>query len=1300
MKPDQLVVNLEMSGGGSTRPLLMLRKPGERTQTLDAEWIQTLQDTSEVVAGDSLAGLAGLADQLLDLGAGVYDSTTSFALAGHRGAGPSLVYLTPEFEPREIWRWLEPVAWETAASDGGHIVARQCGTVRAYGREEIPRVERREKQVRILVICCRPEDSPEAREIRLHVDEALDSLEAAWEDRLCPPLVRKILGPNTLDQIRRLAKSEAGWDCIHVIAHGDRKAGKILLEGASTGGSASGGAHWVSFNDFAQALTVFAPTGESGEVLAPRLISLNVCDSSPLALEIMEKMQGRTRLVGLLYKGLEDDMRLFFASLYAAVMEYRPPSDVHVDVFVEQAFLDAVNDLRKRGSNQWFLPVLYAPGILSPVFAIADDPEHEFRRVLDGAMHNWDDPKKVDQAMERLQEMQADPHEHVAETARRLHQHCAELRDLSAHLADLQDAIRPGSDWTALLDTWASRPLVRRVAGVATVTIDDEALSAVAVIRGEVRELRDMMQAGIDALGSLAQVQSGAAEPLRQGCEKLQKLFLDERKRTVPVEVLKQELDTLLSGEALTVVTARDLVHRLAQVRNLLEELGETGPTYLTDGELHRYRDQMDRQRQEVRDQLAGAQLGDTPPEELLQPGRRLDLCLWLKSALGDGAAPGAATQIPDDLDALSDFLDQKAGQLSDDRSKAIAEIRERSPAVLINEEAPLLLGAEVSPATNPYSCLHSFGIRYSSPMREVVNRSLEVEEPDGRRADVLNRAFSLLKDSQRRLCQDVLVLPCRDVEATTAAFQEAAEARLSGREPLARTWGDLDAMDRASILAAVGMSGEAAAQSWDAVVRTPEDWEVVRNAFLIHCHHAEILDPQKEDFRTAAHKLFALYGLLVREPSQVEDWVRSRFAIYPETIPGDVGDLATAVTRPLEDLVEATLRRAPDRETARQLRLEWHAELNGAGISGQHPRLPGIGGYWAVHLQGKLPEQGRFLMSIMQHMAQMSSEALVDYFRAVHMTQYDIERLIILFSEHRLADAASANDSMTLLRPSLPANLELAGGEITPAMERITGEEDFADRFPMHAALPPEDQARMLAATAAVVLKRKTLEELRERLRAETGPKRKEIIRLLSDLRGVSTYLHDVGYSLASLHERALEDATGVFSGWVQQLADTFESDAETDFPPLERALGMADFLLRTFEGWGVPTRELSNVFAQTHCTVAVYLANESHDNENSLKHMKSARALDRNSARILLNYLRACDMEVRRLSMADRLNDAKRLAQEALAEARRSPTLLQGEEIEHELESIEGQRDELDGPSPRLPGLLREVRLLDEDD
>jgi hypothetical protein len=335
-----------------------------------------------------------------------------------------------------------------------------------------------------------------------------------------------------------------------------------------------------------------------------------------------------------------------------------------------------------------------------------------------------------------------------------------------------------------------------------------------------------------------------------------------------------------------------------------------------------------------------------------------------------------------------------------------------------------------------------------------------------------------------------------------------------------------------------------------------------------------------------------------------------------------------------------------------------------------------------------------------------MSPEELMDFIRAVLMTPQDIERLIILFSDHRLPDAAGAEEAVALLRPYLPeGNLELCQGEVPDAVGTMVESEAFPLRFPVQAALPKDEQAAILAATAAVVLRQKAVDQLREKLRDETDPDRPGLTKILSDLVGVSTYLHDLEYPFAPLHEDPFVGVPEVVVAWVHRHVEEFTADPAKGTSSLEKAFGIADFTLQRLRGWGDAAQKLSAFLAQAHCTVAVQLANESHDTEASLRHMKSARDLDRGDGRILLNYLRACDMEVTRLAIAGQRKEAKTLATVALAEAERSPMLLQeeegtAEEIRNEIESIEEQKRRLDREDPPGTGPLRTVRLLDDDE
>jgi len=1315
----------------------------------------------------------------------------------------ALVYLRAQGDPKATWMLCEDVVWEALCARERFLIDRDIAVVRGYGDAAIGPIHTERRAIRVLILCANPVGAQQAR---LDVGGALAGLHRAWSSWVIRPEVKTIQGPGTRDALRKLADEDDEWDIIHVVAHGSRDSQSIQLE---LGGDGAAGDHgrpdWCEFDAFARLL---------GKFKTPRLITLCVCDSSPLALELMEEYRGETRVAALLARGAAGSMLPFFTELYAHLFVATGKPAPGADIFVEEAYVAAVQHLRRRKLAQWFLPVLYAPATARPLFAMPA-VECDLRETLDTIVARWDSDQDVNAGLVVLEGRFKDENRAAGQRAEELCQAIRKLRDVETTFDQMVTEILERRPWSAVHEQWAGLPVaIEHDFHPEAVPLDTTVIGSFDVLRRTLERLERLAGVAVAALERLAAFEGGDVPALTDGCRRLQEVFCAEAENQpdFPRQVFEEGVVTLLAEcepaeegaepcpEALSIVaqvlhlldesgeaflapaqaealrgramalaarlagqraapllarigeaiahvgrtgspleqaeSARTAAAVLAEVSQSLASLREHAPE--GDADLRKAEEQaLDEAGEKlraavrtVRDRLAAIPIPQAGlPQELLEPGHRLDLCLWLRERRQDaGESYKPLDDIPEEPSALAEYAEALAGEISAAAARGPACCPAAMLSLVANEEAPIVLVADAESATHPYLCLYRFGVRFgtdTAAMRELSDPEV-AEETDEGLEKLLHQAVVALSNDRRRLAVDIHVVPSAEPEALTRRLQETAAGVLAGRQGAEPDLAALQPMDQATLLAAAGHAERAADLAWEAVREQPTNGTRIHHAFLLAVHHAATALDDPARFPDAARRVFGLHGMLTvvtddQGTRYLERFIFQRCTVYGRALSPELTEQLEAVSaelrKTIEQLLTAYARRSA--EAAREANLlgaEWQAETEGARAATERRiRIEGhpLGaGYLAAQRLGYLQQVGAFIHGAFGQLSTADETQRLRYVTLTGMTPEACERLIYLFSDFRLAEAEQGEEAVALLKPLTPDAQDLPNAVVPPGVAEAAQAPDFAERFPVHACLPDTDQQQaVLAAHAALVMVKVRLAETR-RLLSREGVGLAEVIRHLDRVMDLAHYVTFLGYDLTNpirstqlALERMLLNWLYSIQKRLNELNEKLRSgkmsvgeETDREVARLESELRMADHFANR-QVLGIGRGDYGTAVNQVHANFAVFLANRFDRHKDALTHIRKAYRGDPDNSHIVVNFVRACGLHALDLKRAGDHKGAYRLLREALREGRqfleRHPEA-KGDDMQklteelEEIESLLTDRDERDeGPKTPPPAL-----------
>ena len=1375
--------------------ILGFTRPGQSPTPIDKDSLARWRAASAALSAKASAeGISpAIEAELADLGSAICE--TAYGLVRDDLERDALLYLCPQGDPKAGWCMCEDIVWEAARKGDRFLVDRDIVVVRGYGDATLEPIDTAGKPIKVLFIGASPVG---AGMTRLDLEGALGTVRQAWATWLLAPEERVVNGAGTCEQLERLAAEDPEWDIVHVVAHGSRSSGSVQLEGRASDSGGHGSPDWVEFGEFAHLL---------GRLQPPRLITLTVCDSSRLALELMEQFGGGTRVMALLARGSEDSVLPFFARFYERL--FRPAADALPDgpVYVEQAYLEAARHLRRQRMAQWFLPVLYAPATRTALFVVPQ-AECQLRGILDRVEDNWGDDEAVGAALDDLKGLFNHESPAVQECARKLSQAISRLRDAERNYEQLLHDIRVRRPWSAVYDDWHALPVtIRRDFSPAVVDLDTAVISGFDTLRRTLHRLEELSEAAVAAVRDLARFEGGELAALGEGCERLQSVFanaggeaaslasgvfeqgvtaalercstMEPSSATAPVarlaalagitslldasgprflpepgvralmaqalsradELVRQRAEPLLAaaerelgamdGEPTPlakVARARAAAAKLVELQELLPRVHEQahgGGQALEQavGEaLGGVGEQLRARARSAREQLARVPVPHGgPPPALLEPGKRLELWLWLRDQQDSpGQGSPALEDIPEEPGALSDYAAGLAERLQPASSGGPRTCVSEMLPLLANEEAPLVLAADVDDAAHPYLCLHRFGVRPGTSSPAIRDQAdFEVpKETDPRKKRLLDQALNALGNDRGRLAADIHLVPCADAEALTGCLRQAVADVLAGRgEP---DLSPLDSMDRATLLAATGATERAAAEAWDAVRQEPTHGTRIHHAFLVAAHHAATLRCDRERFPDAVRRVFALHGMLTvvadsAGSSYLAGWVFGRLTIYKRAMPPDHGEYLDAVHSELRKIVERLLTAFTkcDETCAREaggLRAEWQAETEGAHLATERKirvrRHPFAGGYLAARFLSQLDEVGAFIHGAFQRLCTADGDENLRYVTLTGMTPEACQRLVLLFSDLRTAEVRPDAGAIASLAALTPDVQDLRYADTPAGVTEAVRAPDFGARFPVHALLEgAEAQAALLAAHAALLMVKARLAETR-RLLGREGVNVADVVAHLDNAIELSQYVGLLGYELIDPIRHTRSALEKMLMGWLyslQQRLDELNESLRTGQMPrgeeadraverLTAELSMADRFALSGR-YGIGRGDYGRALTQVHANFGVFLANRLDRHKDALAHVRKAHRRDPDSLQVMTNFVRACGLHALDLKKAGQREEAARILREAIREGRQfldAHPDAAGEDVEklrkelRQLESLPGDRPP--APPPAL--------------
>ena len=261
--------------------------------------------------------------------------------------GPHCVQ--PAGDPAPLWQDYEHLPFEAALQATGSRTGSAGMVIRGICKSSAPPVTICSDGLRVLVIAASPKDMP----LAIASSEATAMVERAV-GRAAFVEVKIISGDGTVDLLTEVVKKNQRWDIVHIVAHGTRaNNGSVVL---ATG---RGSEQNRLFDEFVEILAI--------HLRAPRLFTLAMCDSSPLAARIANRFAG-VQVVGLLGETDERTVSRFFGAFYDELLGWtKPGREVEKEVSAHSAFAHAVSSLYLAKNPEWMLPVFYGPVRAQPL---------------------------------------------------------------------------------------------------------------------------------------------------------------------------------------------------------------------------------------------------------------------------------------------------------------------------------------------------------------------------------------------------------------------------------------------------------------------------------------------------------------------------------------------------------------------------------------------------------------------------------------------------------------------------------------------------------------------------------------------------------------------------------------------------------------------------------------------------------------------------------------------------------------------------------------------------------------------
>lgn len=459
-----------------------------------------LVDRSEALANQVIAAEPQAADNLVALGDALGgDQDAPFSVdARMRGPETAVLYLRPDGDVRD-WRLIEAIAWETAAGSHGGLIHAGHVLARGYAGTAPAPLTLGDREPKMLVVRCSPDGHTYPH---MDIDRPWEEIRAALSGCAVCPKFEFVDGPGTMQKLGRLLQSDPDWDFVHVIAHGARHNETICLEDAERG---------EDHQKFA------ALAEELKQLEGPRLFTLHVCDSSPLAIEIAFRHPG-ARVIGWLYEARQEFQSEFFGLFYRHLFQPGPTPLVHV----EDAFRQTVHRLQQAKKLGWFLPVLYAPADLVPF--LDRSAELTLQAILDVARK-----RDLDKARSMAMSCEDNPKPVVRAKAAGLLSNIEGLRafhrnfeEFDGDIAQVASSEEP--DWLGLHEKWERRDFLRMPTGGVGVhadTLPPTAISVLPWFEGFFEDWNALKRGVLEALEKLAGFQKGDLRDLLQGCRRL-----------------------------------------------------------------------------------------------------------------------------------------------------------------------------------------------------------------------------------------------------------------------------------------------------------------------------------------------------------------------------------------------------------------------------------------------------------------------------------------------------------------------------------------------------------------------------------------------------------------------------------------------------------------------------------------------------------------------------------------------------------------------------------------------------------
>lgn len=1303
-------------------PLVTLQYNEKRPRALIPDALRRLRDASQHLARRIARGEA-FKREAIELGERLRIDCELAEPAQMAAAGSPFAISTDVVPDFDTWGLIEAIAWEALACGGRALIDEGRPIIRVLGRPPPAPLDPVSRKLRILEVRCSPIQSQFAP---MDVVSATEALERGVAQMPIAPTQEMVDGADTFGKLEDILTREPEWDIIHLVAHaqrspdgGEQCAGDIILEGKE---------RLEHFCPFAR----LAPLLTKHRNQKTRLVVLAACNSSPLALRLAEHMP-EAAFVCTAHEMKQASWARFVERLYASLFIARGDKDQ--TAHIEDAFWRALEALRDSGEEH--LPILYTPAAdtgwldvraVSPV-------QKALSLARQGRLQSAFD--LVDGQIRRSD------HE-----AGRFAQHAQvelfKVKILIENVDDLRAALDgsvtrgAAADWESLVKQWGERDL--RVAPTAgAVAAPDPAINDTRVVH-----LNDLYRRLLDVgkLGrqTVLRLKAGFRDKVRgaliDGCVALHAFA--EALGTVPRDPAWPRVDRLrMAASALLedVIRARlanaealcdrsTVTQDRAQlVEAVLVEIDEACSLIDDPQVAHLWLHGPDAPRAaliaDIQKVVVCLRAAGDVPTRLRERGQRAALCRWLVQASWGELPVGAEASLAD--------LEARLGLAAKVARRKTVPVEQVS--VLLNEEAPVFLGYDLLADQHPYLQLASYGVSPATSIERLqdVVRYDVTADAGSERSDDLVAALAELTEEIRRLCLDILALPCCRADQVTQGLEALARHALDETRPPDEFWDGFDALDRIALRACFGEFAAAAAEAKAVAMASPGHRERLLAAFLTAIHHANLIAlGHRADRSDAYEKAFtdamAFYGLCVGSESLLDQWIFQRLTDYGIAVPTSLDHHRAAVVSALRSLLDRSLARFGDHtrdrsghggdgrdsagaslrdaELVRRLGAELRAEEAAVEIARRSElrldpgtgRIRFIGGLHAARLMGVLDQLGRTLAGTLAQFGRMDEVRAFDYGRMIGMTARDCVTMGLLVSDLRIATVEPGARCLELLHELelLPdwddLDLELHG-DLPPGVDALVGAADFAGRYPLHARLEAELAGRALA-VHAVNIACAAHERNAARDLAHEPPSRSSVVSALSAIRQLRTYAESLSEGLPRTTPTAKGEIEGIYLSWGNDFLARYRSvkgeGAEPDDAIQARLNGacrLADHLAVQF---GLDGENARMMRAALHHDCAGHAATKVADLETALRHLRDAHRLAPGEAHIMVDLCRAAQMRAEQLRVwtVDERVHAKgiRLLEDTLARARAfmaaraSPHDIISREIEDMIEMIRG--------------------------